>query len=461
MVILNNVMNIDSLATMSISNASNSITFAEALKDKYVNQQEVDDKLVLPKDNRISTDIVLVGFGKVLDAQKQLIKLTSIDLSSKNIEFAGEFDIIKDGLKRVRILNLADNALPWKEVVKIINHLPSLAELVLTNNPLFREDDSIVCTPHRSITSITLGRINNNWDSIIKLLSTSLICVKTLDLWDSQLTNENMKILSSDNNKFIEKIQVLKLSKNNFTDISWLTHIGPVVNLVEVDLSKCELDRFDLDDKIIKVLQNLKDLNISYNNLNTWRSIAALHHLEKLNNLICHENPFFIKEKNAKFLIIGRLGQIVTINREEITNNMKRDSEVFYLRKSFVEYQSYIKGENKEFKLDHPRYEELVDLYGIPEDLTRMNVTDKYVTVDLCYEKNRITKKLPCDMRIANVQMLCKRLFKLKPSVNVKLICRDVGQQHSDLNYELDKDGQTLHFFSVKNGQELILEHID
>lgn len=453
---------LDSMATMSISDPSTSVTFAQALEDKYVNQQEVQDRLVLPKDKKISTDIIFVGFDKVLNAQRQLNKLISIDLSKKNIICAGDFDTIKEGLKRVRILNLADNALPWKEVVKIINNLPRLTELIMTNNPLFKEEiESSDQKLHRSLNSITLGQIMYDWDSIIRLLSNSLFSVKIIDLWDSRLTDENMEIVSSNHDEFIKKIQILKLSKNCFTGIGWINRIGPIVNLVELDLSKCELDKFDLDEHSISILQNLEDLNISYNDITSWRSIASLYYLKKLKNLICHENPFFITEKNAKFLTIGRLGQLMTINREEITSNKRRDSEIFYLRKSFPEYQSYSKGDNKEFKLDHPRYEELADLYGLPEDLTRMHVTDKYVTIDLCYKDNRVTKKLPCDMRIANVQMLCKRLFKLKPAANVKLICRNVVNSNSDLDYELDKDGQTLHFFSVRNGQELIIKHLD
>lgn len=47
-----------------------SLTFVEAIKNKYVAQEEFDDRLKIPKDSFITTEITLVGLGHVLRKQR-------------------------------------------------------------------------------------------------------------------------------------------------------------------------------------------------------------------------------------------------------------------------------------------------------------------------------------------------------------------------------------------------------
>lgn len=437
------------------------VTFVNALKDKYVYQEEFDNQIVLPKDNSISTDITLVGFGKVSSVQRQLRQLISIDLSGMNIEVAGNLDLLKGYLDRVRILNLADNQLTWQEIIHITSCLPNLRELILTDNRLSQCNINVPSRTLRKLNSLTLGRINLDWANTITVLSKIFASVEQLDLWDSKLDLNRMKIHTDKFNPFISHISTIKLSYNCFEDLRWSRNVGPLSSLVELDVSHCQLKKIELDDSATNQLCNLRTLNISANNINDWISISHLNKLDDLINLICHDNPLMILEKLAKPFTIARLSKLRVLNREEVPNNVRRDSEILYIRKVFPEYKQYKEGKFAEFPLMHPRYEELATTYGLSEDLSRTQVNDKYITVDLCCLDQKVTRKLSCDMRISNLNMLCKRLFKLKASSNIEILCCESDPSAGGITYPLDRDDQTLHFFSVQNNQRLLIKKID
>lgn len=224
--------------------------------------------------------------------------------------------------------------------------------------------------------------------------------------------------------------------------------------LQELDLSKCQLEAIHICEALATSLANLRELNISYNNLETWRDLAELSKLANLESLICHENPFFISEKHAKAFTLSRLAKLKVLNREEIKKEFRTDSEILYIRRCYPQFKLYEQGKDPNFLALHPRYLELAESYGLPEDLDATATTKKYMNVVFCHESQRIEKKLPCDMRVANVKMLCKRLLKLPASMPVTISCLP-QESREDLKYELDKDGQTLQFFSVEDGHLL------
>lgn len=451
MVIMCNTANLN--PAKSETAVSKRMTFAQALQDKYVNQEVFDNVSVLPKDKSISTEITFVGFGKVSSAQRQLSKLINIDLSGMGIESVGDLKEIGDNLSRVQILNLANNCLAWRDVHKLLDCVPNLRELILSKNT-FETGKTFQACPNpskRKLISLTLGSVFLDWTSIVEIASSIWSQIEQIDLWNNQLTSEKMKISKpNESNSFIKNIKILRLRQNCFQDLKWLGQIGPAEQLAELDVSMCGIETIDLEGSLVKQLRNLRDLNISHNNLKDWRSIANLSHLENLSNLLCHENPIILTQEHAKAFTIGRLKKLKIFNREEISDRVRRDSEIFYLRKSFPEYQLFEEGKNDEFELDHPRYKELIELYGLPDDPTRKAVIEKYISVDLFFNENKTSKKLPCDMRVTNLRMLCKRLFKLRPSVNLEISCEAVSPD-GPITYVLDKDGQTLDFFSVKN----------
>lgn len=432
------------------------VSFVQALNDKYVDQEEFDNHFKVPRDQSISTEITFVGFGSVSSVQKQLRRLVSIDLSGRNIKTSGNLADISGSLDRVTILNLADNYLTWQETIKILSCLPNLQELILSGNDLKANEDINLTRPFKKLISITLGRIDQDWTSIITTLSRIWTSIDQVDLWDNHLTGDSLILLSD--NSFVGRIVSLKLSHNCFPDLRWTTNVGKFDSLEELDVSRCQIESIDLDRQIVNQLKNLSLLNISYNNITSWSSISTLNQLSRLRHLICNDNPLTITEKTAKAFTVARIASLTQLNREEVTPPLRRDFEIQYLRHTFKELQ-----EHKDIALDriHPRYSDLVETYGTPEDLNARQTIERYITVELCLGDKSIAKKLPCDMRVSNLHMLCKRLFKLKPSVDIEIICCDDKSTDGAVSYPLDKEGQTLHFFSVKNNNRLMVNEVD
>lgn len=441
--------------------------FIQALHEKYVDQVEFDSQHRLQKDASISTEITFVGFDVVTNVQKQLKKLASIDLSGCKIVQAGNIDQIRGSLDRVTVLNLADNSLTWNELIHILHCLPNLKEIILSANNL--EADADVSYPERPfqyLKSIVLGKVNLNWTTVVEKLLRIWTRIDLIDLWDSQLENGSMTLSGAlQSHPFVRHVKSLALSQNRFTDLTWVIHMGQLDNLEDLDLSRCKLDKLGINNQVVEHLKNLKFLNISHNDISSWQEVAQLHFLVNLASLICNENPFYITDKYARSQTIARVGSLTSLNRETVTNSTRRDAEILYLKQYFSEYSAFINNNNnnKDFTLEHPRYKELVNIYGVLGDIgpKKNPVDDKYVTVELCYEGAKISKKVPRDMRVSNLKMLCKAMFKLRSPKGIEIICSECKSPQESLCYPLDQDGQTLHFFSVENNHQLIVKLSD
>lgn len=438
-------------------NKEGHITFVQALHNKYIDQEVLDNHLILPKDRIISTDITFVGFGKVSSVQKQLKTLVSIDLSGQNITSAGDTHLLDDNLNRVRILNLSQNNLSWNEIIKIIPCLPSLRELILSGNQLTANEQSIEFPEKafQEITMLTLGQIKLDWTLLNRILPRIWRGIEQIDLWDSKLAAEDLTLRSHSNDDFIRRFKKLGISHNYLSDLV-LSDIGVSDNIVELDLSSCQLNRLEFGNSL-DCWRNLTLLNVSRNNIEDWSSIARLNLLPRLKHLICFDNPFYNNVELAKNFTIARIKNLEILNRELISMNTRRDSEILYVRKLFADYKEYKSGRNASFAYCNPRYEELAEIYGLPEDMDT-KVQDKYITVTLCYGEKSLKKKLPRDMSVSILQVLCRRLFKLGPSTRIEIECCGLDPSN---NYTLDSKEQTLHFYSVDDGQRLVCKVFD
>ncbi|KAG9510970.1 Oxygen-dependent coproporphyrinogen-III oxidase [Fragariocoptes setiger] len=355
---------------------SDSIEFVEALLEKYERQEKIEDQVLIPRDERITTDITFVGFGKVSEAQKKLSKLVNIDLSASSICRPGDLSKIRGQLDCLRTLNIAKNSLTsWSDVLYITSEMPALKELIVSQNPLFigsehEKLDELLTSTRISIpklSHLTLGRVNASWETILPMIHKIWPNLSSIDLWDNSLGS---------------------------------------------------LPRFE--------------------------------------SLVSQTNLPLLENDLAKVMTIGRLGQIDHLNREEITPSIRHDCEVFYIRKLFDDYTAYKAGKNSDFIKDNPRYEELLRIYGTPENTNQEVPKKRYITVRLQRqsESTVVTKRMPCDMRIAQVKMLAKRLLKMDPSAEVELTWSPVGPNSS--HCVLDKDGKDLNFYSIEEGPALL-----
>merc|ERR1712113_46170 len=68
-----------------------------------------------------------------------------------------------------------------------------------------------------------------------------------------------------------------------------------------------------------------------------------------------------------------------------------------------------------------------------------------------------VEKKLPTAMTVAQLKMLCKRLFGLKPQYQ-RLMYREGSQSLPDDMYD---DTRSLSFYNIKDGMEILMQSSD
>ena len=111
-----------------------------------------------------------------------------------------------------------------------------------------------------------------------------------------------------------------------------------------------------------------------------------------------------------------------------------------------------------------PRYKELVAKHGISQEKKVESETFETVNVRLMsMDPKSITveslfKKLPVNMTVAQLKMLFKRHFKLKPKYQ-RLMMREKGSQ--EMPIDLGNDTSTLAFCGLKDGMEILMQSND
>ena len=203
---------------------------------------------------------------------------------------------------------------------------------------------------------------------------------------------------------------------------------------------------------------NLKKLNVSSNKLDCWIDVVELRKLPSLTDLNLKGNPILTHDSDyaAAFnQVLGRLAGLVKLNGEQLTPEMYREAEKYYLKcahKEFIEFP--VSGEVKDFTSLHPRYHELVEMYGAPEE--RVN-KPKHVCVKLVAENgNEITKNLPFSTTVTALKVLMKRTFGMEPTADVQLIWK--GRLEDEYEYVLNEDGNPLSFYDVTNGDIILMK---
>ncbi|XP_047376556.1 tubulin-specific chaperone E isoform X4 [Sciurus carolinensis] len=272
-------------------------------------------------------------------------------------------------------------------------------------------------------------------------------------------------------------------------------------NITRVDVSKNLLASWDEVIRIADQLENLVVLNLSENKLQfpsgssavtgtfstlkvlvlnqtgiTWTEWSFINELDKLQSLralSCLRNPLTEGSKEAQTtrqLIIAKIGQLKTLNKCEILPEERRGAELDY-RKAFGNEWKKAGGHqdpeknrpNEEFLAAHPRYQLLCHKYGAPEDgelkvQQPFMLKNQLLTLKIKYpnhlEQKVLEKQLPGSMTVQKVKALLSRLLKVPVS---ELLLSYESPKMPGREIELGNDLQSLQFYSVENGDCLLV----
>ncbi|NXW08281.1 TBCE protein, partial [Fregetta grallaria] len=154
------------------------------------------------------------------------------------------------------------------------------------------------------------------------------------------LTSNNITVLERPDN-VLQTLKLLDLSDNQLLDGNQLHLIAHLPRLEQLILRNTGISSIHFPDAGFgcrtKMFPSLKRLAINDNKISQWSSINELDKLPSLRSLQCHNNPFMDTEKNPETLrqlIIAKISQLEVLNKSEILPAERKGAELDY-RKIF------------------------------------------------------------------------------------------------------------------------------
>ncbi|KIM33221.1 hypothetical protein M408DRAFT_61276 [Serendipita vermifera MAFF 305830] len=337
-------------------------TFVEALKDKYIedaHDESVMESILLGSSNGI--EVEAVNMNKVRGKFARLDTLKEVGMEGYLISSAGPPGEIQKTSPAIRRLELSRNLLSdWNDVVEIVQQLPVLESLTLHYN-ILRPLSSVLTGQCRSVTELLLGRTHTTWEQSL-LIAPAFPSLKHLELGYndiSYLSTVNLK----DGGQKPPSLATLTLDGNQIADWTALAQsLKPI--LQSLLLSENNLARVTAPTSLDLQLLSITTLVIDGNAVSEWSSIDAISAwLPNLSSLRVTDTPLLTETaKYAKQILIGRVGSLRRVNGTEVTEQTRKDCEIFYL--------SWIMKNSKpdERVALHPRWHELTQIYGTPAE---------------------------------------------------------------------------------------------
>uniref|UniRef100_A0A673TI65 Tubulin-specific chaperone E n=1 Tax=Suricata suricatta TaxID=37032 RepID=A0A673TI65_SURSU len=386
------------------------VDFLTAVKNRYMledgPEEDGKDQIVIIGNKPVET----IGFDSVIKQQSE----NKLNFPSGSPSLTGKFPALK-------VLVLNRTGITWAEVLQCAPGWPVLEELYLESNNL-------------SISERPVGVLQT---------------VKLLDLSSNPLIDENQLFRIA----YLPRLEQLILSDVGISSIHF-----PDAG------TGCKTSMFP----------SLQYLVVNDNQISQWSFINELDKLQSLHALSCLRNPLTEGDsggaQTTRQFIIAKISQLKTLNKCEILSEERRGAELDY-RKAFGNEWKKAGGHqdpdknrpNEEFLAAHPRYHSLCLKYGAPEDGELQTqqpflLKNQLLTLQIKYPNQvdqKVTEKqLPDSMTVQKVKGLLSRLLKVPVS---ELLLSYESPKMPGREIELENDQQSLQFYSVENGDCLLV----
>lgn len=204
------------------------------------------------------------------------------------------------------------------------------------------EDVCLVSQTFKSLSKLTVS--SNNFDTISSPLSTS-----------------NLKSLT--------------LEYNNFTNLSDLLPLVELNSLESLHLKGNKISRAYTAPPAFG--RNLLYVDLSYNQVDDWTFLDALADIfPGMTALRFSNNPIYdnlsqetksaTSADDGYMLTLARIGNLKTLNFSSISDEERRDAEMFYLSRIGLAMAKVPEAETNSVTVRHKRYAELCEMYGEP-----------------------------------------------------------------------------------------------
>ncbi|CAM9105857.1 unnamed protein product [Discosporangium mesarthrocarpum] len=374
---------------------------------------------------------------------------------------------------RVLVINSC-NISSWSQVALLHRWAPHLEELCAADNDLSDILEVTRNVTKNSDTSVTGGKVEG------------FLSLHTLDLSETRLNSWEQVACLSD----LPALCALTLYQNH------LGGSGAKDSRDEGSGAVC-VDAFSSSG-----FTSLESLSLSGNDISSWGEVDSLNKLPHLKSLRFSNNPLTstlgASEASlglrylfqfARAMCIARLAGLEVCNGSICNRREREEAEKLYLR-GIIQEISRAKGtlplsqlsplseassEDKALFMDvmqrHPRYRELWAVHGeamapmagggaaasrtLASDMVSLTIVS-LAAMSCTFKPAK--KRLPSSMTISKLKQLCKRLFKLDMDLQQVLSLRI---EKDSLLIPLPDDSQSLAFFGVCDGCEIVMNEVD
>ncbi|XP_042765332.1 tubulin-specific chaperone E isoform X1 [Panthera leo] len=448
------------------------VDFLTAVNNRYVLEDGPEEDGKEQPVTIGNKPVETIGFDSVVKQQSQLSKLQEISLRNCVVSCAGDKGAIAKACPNIRRVDLSRNLLSsWDEVLSIADQLKHLEVLNLSENKLrFPSGSPSLAGTFPALKVLVLNRTGITWAEVLR-------CAPGWPVLEELYLKSNDISISERPADVLQTVKLLDLSSNPLIDENQLFLIAYLPRLEQLILSDVGISSIHFPDAgtgcKTSMFPSLQYLVVNDNQISQWSFINELDKLQSLRALSCVRNPLTeggSGPQTTRQFIIAKIGQLKTLNKCEILPEERRGAELDY-RKAFGNEWKKAGGHqdpdknrpNEEFLAAHPRYQSLCLKYGAPEDgelKTRQPflLKNQLLTLKIKYPNQvdqKVTEKqLPDSMTIQKVKGLLSRLLKVPVS---ELLLSYESPKMPGREIELENDQQSLQFYSVENGDYLLV----
>ncbi|NXU57116.1 TBCE protein, partial [Turnix velox] len=308
------------------------VDFLTAVKDRYGLNDDQDAQHETENTFVIGKKTVeFVGIDSIAEKQRQLNQLVDISVREYAVSHAGQ----KEEISRTRI-DLSKNLISsWETVTAIASQVQNLESLNTSENKMkFPSTSTSISSVFPKLKILALNQTEITWAEVLH-------CAPGWPaLEELYLSSNNITVLERPNN-VLQTLKLLDLSDNQLLDGNQLQLIAHLPRLEQLILRNTGISSICFPDAGFgcksKMFPSLKHLAINDNKIAQWSSINELDKLPSLQSLQCHNNPLMETEKNPETLrqlIIAKIGQLQVLNKSEILPAERKGAELDY-RKIF------------------------------------------------------------------------------------------------------------------------------
>ncbi|KAK2161322.1 hypothetical protein NP493_1590g00002 [Ridgeia piscesae] len=451
------------------------ISFMCALEERYgIIDAELAAKInndMFVVGHKQRTTVEVVGIEQINKQQSKFDELVSVALRGMCVNSPGKDGEIARSIPNVEELDLSSNLLSsWEDVARISQQLPKLTSLNVSSNRLMLPSNpSALTAAFKNIKVIYLNRMNYTWNDVLRC------CEMFPRLVELHACFNNIASLGglSDN---LLGLKRLNLEHNALTSWAELLVAGQLPNLEELIVNDTGLEEVKFPDTTgrqkTKYFPRLTTLALSHNKIHSLESINELGKLSSLSDLKISHNTLMeavskvttVNPATAQYtlwyLYIAKIGNLKRLNNTWVTSSDQQGADLDYLKMFGQAWLKLLPGpspEREQFNLAHPRYEELVQIYGPPGEaeckqdsaalknkLLSMNIDSPSLP-----DKAPIKKKLPVSMTVQKLKTLLSRIYKVS---TISMTLTYTSQKMPNTEFEFENDQKEIGFYSVEDG---------